>query len=156
VASDLSPIQKPILFGFCIVTGYHFWPLEDALFFGQADSVILATLVFALAASKRLRPIWSGVLVGLSGLLKAWPAGAVLYFLRRGERRRARGLAAVLITLLLAPLGALAIGGVPGLEGMFANIFDARSQARLIGYSVWGIPRLVFSRSGLACDVRLA
>lgn len=119
------------------MTGYHFWPLEDALFFGQADSVILATLVFALAASKRLRPIWSGVLVGLSGLLKAWPAGAVLYFLRRGERRRAPGLAAFLTTLFLAPLGALAISGVSGLEGMFANIFDARSQARLIGYSVW-------------------
>lgn len=150
VASKLSPIQRPILFGFCIVTAYHFWPLDEAFFLGQADSIVLATLVVALLASNRLRPIWSGIFAGIAGLMKAWPAGAALYFLRRGGQRGTRSLIAFISTMLLAPLAALAIGGVSGLAEMFKNVFDARTQTWLIGYSVWGIPRIVFSRSNLA------
>ena len=149
-APHLNPIEKPILFGFCTVTGFHFWPLRSELFFGQPDPIVVTVLVFAAFMSQRSRPVWSGVFDGVAGLMKVWPAATALYYFRRGGSRRLRSLGAVLITMCVAPISALATGGATGFAAMFKNIFDFGSQPGLIGYSVWGIPRLVFSRSGLA------
>ena len=55
-------------------------------------------------------------------------------------------------TLLLAPVLALATGGTAGLIGFFTVTIQARSQ-QLLSYSVWGVPKNLFSRSGLARPV---
>ncbi len=139
--------QAPVLFGFCAITAFHFWPLVIELPDGQSDVLTLAVLAIASVALTRGRPVLAGVLIGLAGLVKGWPAAVALIFARRGARRAVRGAIACACVLLTVPIMAVVVGGASGLRSMMSAIFDARSQPRLAAYSVWGIPRLTFSHT---------
>jgi alpha-1,2-mannosyltransferase len=139
--------QTPLFFGFCAVTGYHFWPLVIELPDGQSDVLTLAVLATASLALTRGRSALAGGLIGLAGLLKGWPAAVALVFAQRGGSARARGAIACACVLVTAPLMALAVSGPSGPRSMGSAIFDARSQPRLASYSVWGLPRLTFSQT---------
>jgi hypothetical protein len=137
--------QCPILFGFCAVTAFHFWPLVIELPDGQSDVFTLAFLAVAYLALTREKAMASGIMIGMAGILKGWPALMAVVFLRRGQPRRSLSLVAFAVVLLTAPVVAAFVGGVSGPTSMVSAIVGARSQPRLASYSVWGIPRLTFS-----------
>jgi hypothetical protein len=53
------------------------------------------------------------------------------------------------VTLLFAPVLAVVFGGTSGLAAFAKVVFDQSSQ-HLVSNSVWGIPNMLFSRSGFA------
>ncbi len=152
LARQLSPLQRPLLFGIAGVTALHFWPTTVIFFLGQADPIVLALLAASVLATERGRSKTAGVMLGLAGLAKAWPAAAAVSAFRRRYQRRWPTIVAFVVTVVLAPVLALAPGGLSELSRFVRDVFDARSQ-HLISDSVWGVSALNFSRSGLARPV---
>jgi uncharacterized membrane protein len=149
IRSRLHDWERPLLFGFCVLTILKFVPTIHELWNGQTDTFLLLVLVLSAVALSRQRPIASGVLAGVAGLIKSWPAASAIVFFRRGQRLRWHALTGWFVTLLIAPIMALAVGGISGFGQFFSSTFNARSQ-HLISVSVWGSPTLLFTRSGLA------
>ena len=145
----LSPVQRPVLFAISGVTAFHFWPTTITLWLGQADTLVLMLLAVSALATERGRSKAAGIMLGLAGLAKAWPASVAITALRRRYDRRWMMLIAFGVTVIVAPVLAVAMGGISELSQLFRVVFDARSQ-HLVSDSVWGIPSLNFSRSGLA------
>ncbi len=85
----------------------------------------------------------------MAALLKGWPVllGVVLW--PRRLEGRARALKSFAMTVLLAPILIVAAGGLSGATDFFRSNADARNQ-HLVSASVWGAPKLLFSRSGFA------
>ncbi len=136
--------QRPLIFGLCANTAYALWPVTVGLVLGQADLLVLSLLCVAALARSRGRARAHGVLMGVAGLMKVWPVLGLVYLFGRGVKDRKRTLIPLIGVSLLAPLSALAFGGVSSLTSMVRHVFDARSQS-LISYSVWGIPKLWYS-----------
>jgi hypothetical protein len=155
VAKGLSPWLRPVLFAACAVSVLHFWPVTIGLYLGQADAFVFAVLMLSALAAGRARPGTRGVLVGLAGLLKTWPAAVALSLFQRGLERRARAIGATVLTILVAPILALALGGGSGLSAFIRAVIAARTQG-LVSDSVWGAPRLLFSHSGIARPVTVS
>jgi hypothetical protein len=143
---------RPILFTFCVVTAFHFWPIGIGLYLGQADAFVFAALLLSAWAARRGRPATRGAFLGLSGLLKTWPAAVVVSVCQLGAGRRLRAAAAFVVTILVAPVLAVVLGGGSGLVDFTRAVVSARSQ-HLVHDSVWGAPSLLFSNSGLAHPV---
>ncbi len=148
-AKRLSSWVQPFVFLACAATAVHFWPVTYGLFIGQSDIFVLLTLMISTWAVSRSWPATRGALLGVAGLIKAWPAVIAVSLFQRGATDRRRSLIALVITLALAPVLALAFGGGSGLVSFVKVVFDARQQS-LVSNSVWGIPKLLFSHSGLA------
>jgi len=151
-ASKLRAWMQPVLFILCAVTALHFWPLTVGLFLGQADAFVFAALMLSAWAASRDRPTARGVLIGVAGLLKTWPAAAVVSLCQKNNERRLRAAAAFVVTILIAPVLAVVVGGRSGLIDFVKSVISARSQ-HLVSDSVWGAPSLLFSKSGLAHPV---
>lgn len=147
--SQLRAWRRPVFFGITSITALEFVPTLSNLSNGQTDTFVLALLAAAVLLSKRGWKGTSGVFIGLGAVIKTWPAGAALILLRRGYVGRRRTFLGLVATLLLAPLLALVVGGASGLSDFIKVTIDARSQ-QLLSYSVWGAPKLLFSKSGLA------
>ena len=147
---------RPTAFAMCGVTIFdsHYYPLARDLGLGQSDTILFSVIaVSAVAASKgasRLR----GGMIGLAGLIKTWPWATALSVLQPGVKDRGRTLVAALVVVLVAPATALLFGW-SGLVGFFTNDVHARQQ-HLVSDSVWGIPPLVFSHSGLARPIAIS
>jgi alpha-1,2-mannosyltransferase len=148
-SSRLRAWLRPILFIVCAVTVFHFWPLTVGLFLGQADAFVFAAVMMSAWAATRDRPATRGVLIGVAGLLKTWPAAVIVSMCQKGAERRLRAVAAFVVTILIAPVLAVAFGGGSGLVDFVQSVISARSQ-HLVSDSVWGAPSLLFSNSGLA------
>jgi hypothetical protein len=148
-APYLQSWRQPVFFGFASFTVLVFMPTEVELSNGQADAFVLVFLAAAVLAAASGWPAASGVLTGVGGLIKTWPVIIALAFFRRGYRGRLQALAGLVATLMVGPVLALATGGISGLIDFFKVTVDARSQ-QLVSYSVWGMPKILFSRSGLA------
>ena len=149
VASRLASWQLPVVFLGCSITVLHFWPTTMGLSLGQSDAFVFAAVAMSTWAASRSRLGLRGVLLGAAGLLKAWPAAAGAVLLQRGLVDRKRALVAFAVTLVVAPIVAVAFGGGSGLASFGRNLVNARSQP-LVSGSVWGAPNLLFSRTGLA------
>jgi hypothetical protein len=151
--SDLAPRlrawQVPVVFGFCSVTVLHFWPVTVALFYGQSDAFVFAVLLWAGFATSRGRATARGILIGVAGLLKGWPILLGVALWPRSLEGRGRSVRAFIVTALAAPILIVAVGGVSGVTDFVKNNADARNQ-HLVSASVWGAPKLLFSRSGFA------
>ncbi len=141
--------RRPVLFAFCSFTVLHFWPVGIGLFYGQSDAFAFAALMLAGLASSRARPATRGALIGVAGLIKGWPAAAGLALLQRGLQRRREAIVGLLVAVLLAPISILAIGGGSALTGFLKSNVDAKSQ-HLVSASLWGAPKLLFSRTAAA------
>jgi hypothetical protein len=142
--------RRPLLFGFSVVTVLEFVVTKVELSQGQTDAFVL--VVLAVAVLMLERRVALGVLIGIGGLIKTWPAAAALVVFRHGVGGRLRVLVGLVPTLLVALVLAGAIGGTSGLEVFLRETFDSRSQ-NLISHSVWGTPLLLFSDSRLAHPV---
>jgi len=141
--------RRPVLFGFTVVTAFQFMPTTVELNSGQVDTFVLVLLAASVLVLERGWRVASGVLIGLSAVVKTWPGGAALSILRRGRAGRSRALVGLVMALVLAPVLALAIGGKSRFVDFVKMSIDARSQ-HLASLSVWGVPKLLFSHSGLA------
>ena len=151
-APKLRAWQQPILFIICAVTVFHFWPLTIGLFLGQADAFVFAALMLSAWVASRDWPATRGVLIGIAGLLKTWPAAVVASLCQKGTERRLRAVTAFVVAILIAPVLAVAFGGGSGFVDFVKSVVSARSQ-HLVSDSVWGAPSLLFSNSGLAHPV---
>jgi hypothetical protein len=141
--------RRPVLFGFAALTVLEFAQTRSELSNGQADAFVAVALAGSVVLAERGWAASSGALIGVGGLLKTWPAAVALVMLRRGYARRRRAFFGLVITLILGPVLAAAVGGASGFADFFRLTFDARSQ-NLISFSVWTMPRVLFSHTGLA------
>jgi hypothetical protein len=145
----LGTWRRPLLAGFIMITALEFMPTTVEFTSGQTDSFVLMALAAAVLASDRGRAATSGAFIGVAALIKTWPLGAAISLCRRGYSKRRRALTGLLITLLIAPILALIIGGTSELVDFIKVTVDARNQ-QLPNFSVWGIPKVLFSNSGFA------
>jgi hypothetical protein len=145
----LSSHLRPLVFTACVVTGLTLWPVSYGLHIGQADTLVLFALMLSTVAASRSWPATRGVFLGVAGLLKVWPALGALSLFQRSLVERRRSLWALLVALLFAPVLAVVFGGTSGLDAFAKVVFDQSSQ-HLVSNSVWGIPNMLFSRSGFA------
>lgn len=149
--SQLRSWQRPLLFIVCCGTAYEFYPYKFILLIGESDAFVLVVFALAAVAIGRRWFVAAGFLCGVAGLVKVWPgAGIVDAVARRRERAVWQEVVGFLVAVLIAPVMAAAISGLSGISQMVRAVFDNRSQSWLVSDSVWGIPRLLFSRSGLA------
>lgn len=148
-ARRLQSWKWPVLFGFCAITVLHFWPVTVNLMRGQANTFVLAVLMVSALCTSLALPATRGIMIGVAGLVKAWPAASAVSLFQRGSQGRGRAISGFVATVVVAPILALCIGGWSGLVGFFKNAFDARTQ-RQVSDSVWGAPKLLFSHSRLA------
>jgi hypothetical protein len=147
VSRRLPSWKPPVLFAFCTVTVFNFWPATVGLRLGQTDAFVFALLLCSGLMASRGRTVGRSVLLGAAGLLKAWPAGAALVLLQRGLQRRRDAIVAFVVTIALAPVLVVVAGGRSGISDFFRNNYDARTQP-LTSDSVWGVPKLLFSHRG--------
>jgi hypothetical protein len=147
-----APWCRPALFGFCIVTGLQFVPAKLEFWHGETDTFVIAAFAVALWLLERERKTCGGAAIGIGGLVKTWPFLCALALFQKDCPRRWRAITGFVASALLAPVLAAAVGGLSGLLTFLKSTFDARSQ-HLISDSVWGIPALLFSRTGLARPV---
>ena len=95
--------------------------VEENLFLGQLQPLLLALIAFALWQLDR-RPRTAGALIGLTAALKVWPAGLLLPLIARRRRRAAVAALAVGAATVAVPLLALAAFRPPPLrpaDGLF-------------------------------------
>lgn len=146
--------EAPTLLAFCAVTGLHLWAMVIELFFSNDDIFVLLALMLAGIALRGDQPVAFGMLVGLAMLIKVWPVLLIVAVLQRGVRVRDRTAA----VLALAAMGVVGLAtnlipaGTRELTGFISVVFQAKSQFN-ISYSVIGIPRVLFSHTGLARPV---
>jgi uncharacterized membrane protein len=148
-ATRLRDWRRPVLFGFIVLSILEFAPAVDELSNGNTDALVLVLLAVSVLLSERSRATASGVLLGVSALIKTWPGGAALAVLRRGYVGRRRAFIGFVVTIAFGPILAFAVSGESGFIDWIKITFDAGSQ-NLVSESVWGVPKLLFSRSGLA------
>jgi nitrate reductase NapE component len=150
-APQLPSWVWPILFTFCTVTLFHFNPITLLFFSGNADIFVFTVLLLATLAGRHAHPATRGALIGVAGLLKAWPAAVGLSLLQRGLARRSRAVLAFILAILLAPILAVGFGGRSGFQAFFHNVLFAQNwnTKHLASYSVLSAPEVLFSRSGL-------
>ena len=131
---------------------HHVQTWEEVFINGNTDCFALVILAIAVLASERGRAASSGVLIGITGVLKTWPAAAGLVVLRRGYVGRLRTLVGLALALVLGPALTLAFGGFSGLRAFLKATFHARSQD-VVSYSVLDTPYQLFSHNALARPV---
>jgi alpha-1,2-mannosyltransferase len=148
-APNIQSWRRPLLLGFIMFTGFQFMPTSSEFSLGQTDVFVLVMLAAAALASDRGKAATSGAFIGVGTLIKTWPLGAAISLLRRGYVKRRRAAIGLILTLLVAPMLALAAGGTSELVDFLRVTVDSRTQ-KLPNFSVWGIPKVLFSKSGVA------
>ena len=148
-APSLPAAARPVLFGFTVITLFVFRPMLNELNDGQVDTFVLASLAASTLVSQRGRKFAAGAFVGLAALMKTWPGVVALGMFSRSTSGRVRMVSGFATALLMAPVLALLVGGWSGLIRLVSITFDSGAQ-HLPSYSAWGIPKLMFSPSGLA------
>ena len=146
-----APWQVPVLFALCCGIGLHIWPMTYEFFLGNDDAFVLLGVVVAGLVWSAHRPVWFGVVLGLVCLIKVWPVVLVLAVLQQGvdTRRRALAVSALVGTIVVGLATNLVPAGIGEFSSFLHAVFAAKSQ-HLVSDSVTGIPKLLFSRTGLA------
>ncbi len=144
--------QFPILLAFCLLTTYHFWPVDYELGLGQTDLIVLCVVALSGLAASRREQATSGFMVGLGAFLKTWPVALFVFFLPRG---RWRGLVIGSFVLLAVPIAGLATGGVPGLTSTF-GVMNRIGSPWVPSYSAWKAAGYFFSVTPLAHPLLLS
>ena len=93
--------------------------------------------------------LWSGISIGSAVLVKTWPALFSLWHVRRQARGRREEWLGIVVAAAVACALALAVGGWQAMVDMVASPFRASDQP-LAAYSVWGVPKILFTASGIA------
>ncbi len=147
----------PIFFAICTATGLHFWPMTFEFLVSNDDIFVLLLIVAAAASWKAERPLWFGIAVGAACLIKVWPVLLLLAVLQVGidTRRRVRAVAATALVIVIGLVTNLIPAGAPEFRSFFTRVFHQKSQ-QLVSDSIGGIPRLLFSNSGLARPVTVS
>ena len=147
---------RPGVFAACGFTIFYgrYYPMSRDLSLGQSDTIVFTVLTLSAVAASRAASRTRGGMVGLAGLVKVWPWSAVLSVLQPAVPRRRQTLLYAVAVALIAPLTAV-IFGWTGLAGFLRNDFDARQQ-KLVSDSVWSMPRLLFTHSGLAQPIAVS
>jgi hypothetical protein len=131
--------------------GLHAWPVVYEFFLGNDDLFVLLLVVVAAIAWRANRPVLFGVVVGTMCLIKIWPVIVLVVVLQAGvnARRRIAAVAAAGGIVVLGLLSDLIPAGVREFTG-FRSAIHASETLRLVSDSVSGIPKVLFSDTGLA------
>ena len=139
--------MRPLFFAVCCTTLFYSWPVTVEMFFGQTDLYVLAAFALAGLLHARRHPLLSGVLLGLAGLVKTWPAATTVWAFRRRSAGRIATIAGAAITIATGPVVTLVLWGPNGLSRWITTTFEYSGQD-IVSYSVWGFPRNLFGRFG--------
>lgn len=152
-ASRLRSWRLPLLL--CVTTFtalHHVQTWEEVFINGNTDCFLLVILATSVLVSEHGRAASFGVLIGIAGVIKTWPAAAGVVVFRRGYVGRTRTLIGLVVALLLGPILTLGFGGISGLSAFLKATFAARSQL-IVSYSVLSTPYQLFARNPLTHPV---
>lgn len=149
--------QRPFLFGTASIMCLHYSLTINEIFNGQSDAFIIALLALSIAGMRRKQWATSAIFIAITGLIKTWPGAAVIALLARRwgpstHKERRRAIAIWLVTVAVAPILTVLLGGISELRGWLRITVAARSQ-HLVSFSVWGTPRILFGRSGITAPL---
>lgn len=144
----LAPWQRPVIASVGIVTLLFNNVTSVYLWFGQTDTLVLFFAATAVFLSGRGRHAASGATLALNGIMKTWPGGLTLWYLRRGAPHRWRSLATAAGTLAVFVLVVIVVSGPQTIADWIERTFAFSSQP-LVAYSVWGLGKQAFSDSGV-------
>jgi hypothetical protein len=153
--ATLTPVRRAILFVFAAGSLMLTWTFTLELWMGQVDLLVLLLLTVAMLAAPRHASGVVGLAFGLAAMVKSWPAGLIVWLLRRPLERRARDWSSVGGAALLSVVLALALGGIPALIDMVQAPFRASNQP-LVAYSTWGAGKILFTKTGLVDPVTVS
>jgi hypothetical protein len=151
----LRPWHRPVVAGAAVVTLFYNNGLVLHLWLGQVDTIVLAACAVAVLGAAIRAPALSGVMLGVTAIIKTWPVGSWLWLLRRGAERRVLAAVSALICCGLIVLAMLVIGG-PTLIVDWVERTVAFSQQQLLAYSVWGVGRFLFSDNAVMDPLLIA
>jgi len=144
----LSAWQRPVVAGVAIITLLFNNVTSVYLWFGQTDTLVLFFAAFAVLMSARGWYAASGATLAVNGIMKTWPGGLALWYLRRGAPHRWRSLLTAAATALAFALIVVVISGPQTIVSWVERTLAFSSQP-LVAYSVWGFGKQVFSDSGV-------
>lgn len=148
----LASWQKALLTTTALVTLFYSWTATVDLFFGTPNMLVVLSLAAAVFLTTRQRPLGTGLALGVAALVKTWPGAFALWLLRRPLRPRLREWTGMAILAASAFVLALLVGGLPAVLTMVSAPF-VNTQQPVRAFSAWGIPKLLFSETGLAVPV---
>ncbi|MET0302541.1 MAG: glycosyltransferase family 87 protein [Microbacteriaceae bacterium] len=140
----LRPWQRPVVAGAGLVTILWNYVLVLHLWLGQTDTLVLALLALGVFFASRRWAIASGIAVALTGIVKTWPAGFLLWFLRRDAPRRWWSLVAAATSWVVLLLLTLIFMGPRTFVDWIDRTLEL-SEQQLVAYSVFGLGRHLFT-----------
>lgn len=140
----LRPWQRPVLAGVAAGTLLWSYPTDNELALGQVDLLTLLLTSLTVMVAGLGWAASSGALVALAGLLKTWPGGFALWFLRRGAAQRGRQILGAVATVAVFCAVMLVVSGPADFGRWVQRTVSLTDQARLV-YSVWGAGRFLFT-----------
>lgn len=146
--TTLRAWQRPIVAGVGLVTILWNYALVLHLWLGQTDTLVLALLALGVLLGSRGHAAASGIAVGLTGIIKTWPVGFLLWFARRGAARRWVSLGAAAACWAAALLLTLAFMGPRTFADWIARTLEL-SEQRLVAYSALGLGRHLFTENDI-------
>jgi hypothetical protein len=123
-------------------------PFLDELFYGQADWLVLALLVAALAAEDRRLDGLAGVLVALAGGLKLAPLLLAVDFALRRRWRALGGVVLGALALLAAPLLTYGLAGTVDVHREWIHSLSTSAAGMVGGHLNQGIFGIVARAAG--------
>jgi hypothetical protein len=146
--STLRPWQRPVVAGVGLVTILWNYALVLHLWLGQTDTLVLATLAVGVLLTTCRWAAASGFAVALGGIVKTWPAGFLLWFLRRDAPRRWVSIAAAVAAWVLLVIITLITMGPKTFSDWLARTLEL-SEQQLVAYSVFGLGRHLFTENDI-------
>ena len=148
VTSGMSTWGRAAVFAIAVTSLMTTRPFTMELFCGQVNMLVLLGLALAMLATSKGQGLATGFWLGLTGVIKTWPFGLLLWLLRAPVRPRMREWLGVVISVAAAAVLAFGIGGLAALSGMVRAASGASVQP-WPAFSAWGAGRLLFGDNGL-------
>lgn len=146
-ASAIPWHRRGWVFAVAVVTLFWSWPATLELWAGQPNLLVLLALTLAALASSGGRPLASGVWLGIVVAVKSWTGLFLVWLLRRGAPDRLRSWIGVGVVGLVTVAGAVILGGGQAVRDMIFGPLSGSEQPLLAANSVWGVSRMLFSRT---------
>ncbi len=142
----------PVVFCMSVVTATFAWPMSAVLQLGQVDGILVGAFSLSLFLSHRgMKRSGAGVAAG-AAMVKLWPLLALTAFRGAIRGSRARAMCMWLGAFLIAVAMCLVFGGWRVLSVADGHLASRRGL-NIISYTVWGIPRILYSKNAGAMPV---
>lgn len=149
-------LLRGLFTGFAIVTLLYSWPATLELWAGQPNMLVLLSLTCTALAVAHGKSVITGLALGMAAVVKGWPGLFVIWLFRCRVADRAKTWLGVVLAAALAVGMALVVGGGQTVVDMLLSPLRGGDQQLLAANSVWGIARMLFSRTPMGAPLTVS